>query len=551
MAHNFNTIEGTEVFNVNDAVQGSHALTLDDVKNFVGSGGEDKFHSNIVGTAPYDPLLPLTGWVAPTAPIAGNTVEVKFTDGTVANYTFDGSVWVLDFDTPIYNLKTCGGADLAKDAEVHHVVNLVRATGYGVVKLDNVDCLGNNDMYYDSTLKSYTGHKVEGTNNATGNLSAIVAGYQGVNSGDYSFMGTSFQGNQTGFLSFHGAGTRNIVSGVLAATVNGFETENTGTYGFIGNGDKNENSGIYGSVLNGSLNVQSGQAGVIVGGESNTQSGVQGIIGAGTNNTQSGALGFIGGGTTNNQSGGWGTIIGGAQNTQSADYGTISGGFSSTNSGQYGVISGGNSNNNTAVNSTISGGSNNSILGGILNGNNVIAGGQQNSITGSRSSILGGANNIINGDIIFVAGSENTVSSYASVTFGKNSITFGGNSTAWVSTDLVEALANGTDALGVKSNARTVLKNGFHQINAGIQFPKTIADVTPLAALHVETRDFTGNASSGALLAPMTIAERNTIPVGNLVDGLEIYCTDDTALDSTVGVKQVYQASTALWRKLW
>ncbi len=35
MAHNFNTIEGTEVFNVNDAVQGSHALTLDDVKEFV------------------------------------------------------------------------------------------------------------------------------------------------------------------------------------------------------------------------------------------------------------------------------------------------------------------------------------------------------------------------------------------------------------------------------------------------------------------------------------------------------------------------------------
>ena len=57
----------------------------------------DKFHSNIVGTAPYDPLLPLTGWVAPTNPIEGNTVEVKFTDGTVGNYTFDGTVWGLDF----------------------------------------------------------------------------------------------------------------------------------------------------------------------------------------------------------------------------------------------------------------------------------------------------------------------------------------------------------------------------------------------------------------------------------------------------------------------
>lgn len=59
--------------------------------------GADKFHTNILGTAPYDPLLPLTGWVAPTAPIAGNTVEVKFTDGTVGNYTYDGTVWGLNF----------------------------------------------------------------------------------------------------------------------------------------------------------------------------------------------------------------------------------------------------------------------------------------------------------------------------------------------------------------------------------------------------------------------------------------------------------------------
>lgn len=62
-----------------------------------GGGGIDRFHTNIVGTAPYDPLLPLTGWVAPSSPIAGNTAEVKFTDGTVGNYTFDGTDWVLDF----------------------------------------------------------------------------------------------------------------------------------------------------------------------------------------------------------------------------------------------------------------------------------------------------------------------------------------------------------------------------------------------------------------------------------------------------------------------
>jgi len=134
MAHNFNTIEGTEVFNVNDAVQGSHALTLDDVKNFVGSSGADKFHSNIVGTAPYDALLPLTGWVAPSSPIVGNTVEVKFTDGTVVDYTWNGTVWGLDFvdDTAtaqrpwikVGNTTETSATDVLKTDEIYHTGNV-------------------------------------------------------------------------------------------------------------------------------------------------------------------------------------------------------------------------------------------------------------------------------------------------------------------------------------------------------------------------------------------------------------------------------------------
>ena len=69
--------------------------------------GADKFHSNIVGTASYDPLLPLSGWVAPSSPITGNTVEVKFTDGTVGNYTFDGTDWVLDFVDEWFEKRIC------------------------------------------------------------------------------------------------------------------------------------------------------------------------------------------------------------------------------------------------------------------------------------------------------------------------------------------------------------------------------------------------------------------------------------------------------------
>jgi hypothetical protein len=57
----------------------------------------DKFHSNIVGTGAYDAGLPLTNWTPPSGAIDGNTAQVKFTDGVVVNYTYNGTTWVVDF----------------------------------------------------------------------------------------------------------------------------------------------------------------------------------------------------------------------------------------------------------------------------------------------------------------------------------------------------------------------------------------------------------------------------------------------------------------------
>lgn len=101
MAHNFNTIEGTEVFNVNDAVQGSHALTLDDVKNFVTGTLSDTLHSNETQTVPY------TGTELPTTVgvNVGDTNTTQFSDGTVVDYTFDGVDWIVNFtQSPTSNI---------------------------------------------------------------------------------------------------------------------------------------------------------------------------------------------------------------------------------------------------------------------------------------------------------------------------------------------------------------------------------------------------------------------------------------------------------------
>lgn len=49
MPDNFNTIEGTEVLNLNDGVQGSHAVTVDDIKEYTNTGipGELVFEAYI------------------------------------------------------------------------------------------------------------------------------------------------------------------------------------------------------------------------------------------------------------------------------------------------------------------------------------------------------------------------------------------------------------------------------------------------------------------------------------------------------------------------
>lgn len=80
MAHNFNTIEGTEVFNVNDAVQGSHAVTLEDVRDYVSP------------YKVYTALLTQSGTSAPTAVVLENTLgfEVIWGRESAGKYSAGG-----------------------------------------------------------------------------------------------------------------------------------------------------------------------------------------------------------------------------------------------------------------------------------------------------------------------------------------------------------------------------------------------------------------------------------------------------------------------------
>jgi len=67
----------------------------------------DRFNDNIIGTDVYNPALPLTNWTAPAAPTLGNTATVKFSDGTIVTYTYNGVTWVVDFTDEWFEERIC------------------------------------------------------------------------------------------------------------------------------------------------------------------------------------------------------------------------------------------------------------------------------------------------------------------------------------------------------------------------------------------------------------------------------------------------------------
>lgn len=73
----------------------------------------------------------------------------------------------------------------------------------------------------------------------------------------------------------------------------------------------------------------------------------------------------------------------------------------------------------------------------------------------------------------------------------------------------------------------------FNKIGVGISTPQAILDVN--------------STSNFVILCPMTQTQRNSLT--GLVAGAEIYCTDCTATDGSVGVKQVFNGT--IWKNCW
>ena len=103
---------------------------------------------NIVATTTYDALNPLVGWVPPSNPILDNVTQVQFTDGTVVNYTWDGTTWIVDFAINVAN-RPWGTTTITnpKSSDSVSIVDDIHHTGKA-----NIGGVLSHQIFYDAQI---------------------------------------------------------------------------------------------------------------------------------------------------------------------------------------------------------------------------------------------------------------------------------------------------------------------------------------------------------------------------------------------------------------
>lgn len=363
----------------------------------------------------------------------------------------------------------------------------------------------------------------------------------------YSSITGGFDNNITGGGQYHlvGGGASNLISG--EATSHGI---------FIGGGGSNQIkstltlSNYYSSIVGGQNNliddsynsfigggstnrIYNGAAtnyAVIVGGDQNQITGSDSflsVIGGGRTNLLTGVVNysFIGGGLSN-------TIQG--TNTIRSFIGTGGSnriGAASGHLSYYGFIGTGFQNlieGSLTYHSTIVNG-NDCAIDSANAHHGFIGNGDTNRIQGSQSNfgfIGNGDTNICEGHYSSVLNGQNMgVHSMAETTFGiENVADTSGNENALVADDWLFTIGNGS---GVKSNALTIQKSGFTQINTtGFTNALVVADVTPDGALDIVS-------TTGSLILPrMTHTQAAAL---STVNGSIVYVTSTDGTFTSIG----------------
>jgi hypothetical protein len=150
-------LDGTEVINFvgTTSDQNSGSTTVQDIADLAG-GGSSQIQSNETIAAPY------TGVELPTVAgvNVGDTKTVKFNDGTVVNYTWDGTAWILDFVQDYSEERIC--LNTATPAFIATIV----------IEQTNVGLFFN----YSGNPFDITSFKINGNELLSGNINVYNAG---------------------------------------------------------------------------------------------------------------------------------------------------------------------------------------------------------------------------------------------------------------------------------------------------------------------------------------------------------------------------------------
>lgn len=179
----------------------------------------------------------------------------------------------------------------------------------------------------------------------------------------------------------------------------------------------------------------------------------------------------VAGGTRLSGSVSQGTSVASGPNSSAFGQSSQAVGFNSFAAGQLSVASG---NNAIAVGTSAEATNTASSAFGTnttASGQNSTAGGNNTSATGADSVAFGTAT-MASGEAAFAAGTNTTAQAFSTFVIGRYNIA-SGNSTAWIATDPLFVVGNGTPA--VPANAVTVLKDG--KVGIGTSTPSSALTV--------------------------------------------------------------------------
>ena len=322
------------------------------------------------------------------------------------------------FDVLIPDLQRCNGGKLTALDDIWYSHDLIQADGFGVIYLNGNDCPNSNDEFFDTSISSYAGSNIDGSNVASGNFSRVGNGTGNTANGFRSFIGAGQDNLTDANWTFIGSARNAIVSGVYSSTSSGINPIVSGGFSFNGAGQTNEITSTYAFNGSGRFNLVTGSRGANLAGVSNTVSGPESVNLNGANNIVSGLQSFNLSGNTNEVSGNQSGIGAGSGNLISTGNSFIASALDSRIDGTGGgshIMSGGQGIITNSINSGIALTDQNTIMDSnssyIMNGNDHTIANSQSSaiISGFNTTLVNVSNSVALGSARMDGTQDNTV----------------------------------------------------------------------------------------------------------------------------------------------